>query len=71
MFAPTWTDLEMITLNEVNKTKKDKYRIIPLTSGILKNDINELIYKTNRSTDINKLMVTKGQKQEEGNKLGV
>ena len=71
MFAPTWTDLEMITLNEVNKTEKDKYRMIPLTSGILKNDINELIYKTNRSTDINKLMVTKEQKQEEGNKLGV
>ena len=71
MFAPTWADLEMITLNEVNKTKKDKYCMIPLTSGILKNDINELIYKTNRSTDINKLMVTKGQKHEEGNKLGV
>ena len=55
----------MITLNEVNQTEKDKYHMIPLTSGVLKNDINELIYKTNRSTDIkNKLTVTKGQKQE-------
>ena len=33
-----------------------------LTWGILKNDTNELIYKTNRLTDIeNKLMVTKGK----------
>ena len=39
--------------------------------NLKKNDINELIYKTNRSTDIkNKLTVTKGQKQEEGSKLG-
>ena len=44
--AVTWTDLEIITLSEVNQTKKDKYHIILLICGILKNDTNELIYKT-------------------------
>ena len=35
--------------------------MIPLLCGILKSDISELIYETNRLTDFeNKLMVTKG-----------
>ena len=37
----------------------------------LKNDTNELIYKTRRLTDVeNKLVVTKGERQER-DKLGV
>ena len=37
--AVTWTDLEIITLSEVNQTKKDKYHIILLICGILKKSI--------------------------------
>ena len=33
-FAATWMDLEMIILNEVSQTEKDKYHMIPLTCGI-------------------------------------
>ena len=29
-----------------SKSEKDKYRIISLTCGILKNDTDEIIYKT-------------------------
>ena len=29
-----------------NKSEKDKYRMMSLICGILKNDTNELIYKT-------------------------
>ena len=44
-FAATWMDLEIIRLSEVNQTEKDKY-MISLVRGILKNDTNELICKT-------------------------
>ena len=44
-FAATRMDLEIIILSEVSQTEKDKYRIISLICGILKNDTNELIYK--------------------------
>ena len=38
--------------------------MISLTCGIKKKDTNELIYKTNRSIDIeNKLKVTKGERE--------
>ena len=43
--AATRMDLEIIILSEVSQTEKDKYRIISLICGILKNDTNELIYK--------------------------
>ena len=39
-------DLEMIILSEVSYTEEDKYHMISLICGILKNDTNELIYKT-------------------------
>ena len=59
-FAATWMDLQIIILREVRQ--KDKYHMISLICGILKTDINELTYKTNRLTDIeNKLTVTKGE----------
>ena len=38
-------DLEIIILSEISQTKEDKY-MVSLICGILKNDINELIYKT-------------------------
>ena len=52
---------------EWSKTEKDKYRMIFLICGILKNGTNELTYETEIVTDIeNKLMVTR----EEVDKLG-
>ena len=33
-FAATWMDLEIIILNEVNPTEKDKYYMISLICGI-------------------------------------
>ena len=42
-FAAKWMDLEITILSE---SDKDKYHMISLTCGILKNDINELISKT-------------------------
>ena len=38
-------DLESVLLSETSQTEKDKY-MISLISGILKNDTNELINKT-------------------------
>ena len=45
-FAATWMDLEITILSKVSQTEKDKYHMISLLCGILKNDTNELIYKT-------------------------
>ena len=33
-FAATWMDLEIITLNEVSQTEKDKYHMTSLICGI-------------------------------------
>ena len=33
-FATTWTNLEGITLSEINQTEKDKYYMISLIHGI-------------------------------------
>ena len=49
-FAATWMDLEMIILSEVSQTEIDKYHMMSLICGILKNDTNELIYKTDSQT---------------------
>ena len=58
-FAVTWMDLEIIMLSEESQTEEDKYHMISLICGILKNDTNELIYVQNRNRDIeNKLMGT-------------
>ena len=46
-FAATWMDLEIIILSVVSQTEKDRQcRMIPLICRILKNDTNELTYKT-------------------------
>ena len=53
-FEATWMDLEIIILNEVSQTEKDKYLVILLICRILKKkkDTNEVIYKTERLTDL-------------------
>ena len=33
-FAVTWMDLEIVILNEVNQTEKDRYHMISLICGI-------------------------------------
>ena len=35
-FAATWMDLEIIILNEVSQTEKEKYHVISLICGIQK-----------------------------------
>ena len=54
-FVALWIELEIIILNEVNQTKKDKYCISLM--WILKNDTNELIYRTETDSE-NKFMFT-------------
>ena len=47
----------------IKRSKSDKYHIIPLICRISKNDISELIYRTDRPKDIeNKLMVPKEER---------
>ena len=43
-FASTWMELQIIKLSEVSQTEKDKYHMISLICGILKNSTKELIY---------------------------
>ena len=45
-FAATWMALEIVILNEVSQTEKDKYHIISVTCGIQKNGTDESICKT-------------------------
>ena len=54
-------DPEIIILSEVSQTEKDKYYMISLIYGILKNDTKwTYLQNRNKLTDIeNKLMVTK------------
>ena len=62
-FAATWMDLEIFILSEISQAEKDKYYMISLICGILKNITNYLIYKRKIDSDIeNKLMVTKGER---------
>ena len=47
---------------EWSQTEKEKYCMISLICRILKNDTNELIYKTETDSDLeNELMVTRGK----------
>ena len=53
--AATWMDLEIIILSEVSQTERDKYHMISLIcESNLKNDTNELIYKTETDLQIPK-----------------
>ena len=58
-FAATCMDLEIIILSKLNREKQTSYEFTHLCNLILKNDTDELIYKTSTDlTDIeNKLMV--------------
>ena len=70
-FTAKWMDQEIITLSEVRK--KEKYHMISLTCATLKNDTNELIYKTEKQTyrlSKTNLWLPK-RKGGGGNKLGV
>ena len=60
---PTWMDLEILILSEVSQSEKDKYHMISLICGILKNDTNELIYKTEIDSQLKKtnLWLPKGE----------
>ena len=52
-FAATWMDLEGIILSEVNQTERQiSYDIAYMWNLILKNDINELICKTETDSHI-------------------
>ena len=53
--ASSWMDLEKIILSEVSQTEKDKYMTNShVESDFFKNDINELIYKTETDPQISK-----------------
>ena len=45
-FAATWMNLEIIKLNEVSQTEKDKCHMISLICQMQKKNTSELIYKT-------------------------
>ena len=61
-FAEMWMDLAIVIQTEVSQKEKNKYCIISLICGIQKNDIDELICKTERDTDVeNKHMDIKGE----------
>ena len=46
--------LEIVILRKVSQTEKDEYHMISLIHGILKNGTNELIYKTEIESQIQK-----------------
>ena len=68
-FAATWRDPEIIILS---KTEKDEYHNITSMWNLKKNDIIELIYKTEIDSQMQKtnLWLPKG-KNKQRNKLGV
>ena len=51
-FAATWIDQGIIILSGVSQLEKDKYHMISLVCGILKNDTNEFTYKTKIDSQI-------------------
>jgi len=60
-------DLEIITVSEVSQTRKCQTSYDITYMWNLKNDANELIYKTETYPDFeNKLIVTKGNRMAEG-----
>ena len=44
--AAAWMAQRLSQLSELSQTEKDKYHMVSLICGILKNGKNELIYKT-------------------------
>ena len=64
-------NLGIIILSEVNHTEKDKYHRILLICGILKNDTNEHIYKTETHRHKQQIYVRQRGKAGWMDKLGV
>ena len=61
-FAAKWMDLEIIRLSEISQKQKDKYQMILLIGGILKNMQINLYTKWKQiCRQKDKLMVTKGE----------
>ena len=58
--AATGMQLEIMMLSEVSQKEKDKYHMMSLIHGILKNETNEFIYGTETDSDFkHKLTVTR------------
>ena len=53
-FAATWMDLEIIILSEVKQIEKDKYHDMIYMQN-LKTDANELIYRTEIESQMQKI----------------
>ena len=66
-FAATWMDLEMIIISEVSQTEKDKHHMISIICGLLKNDTNELIYKTETDSQTQRTDLWFPRRREWGN----
>lgn len=66
-------NLEIIILSEASQTEKEKYHMILLRCGILKNYTNEIIYKTETDPQKQKtnLWLSKWKGGERWWKLGV
>ena len=69
-FATTWMDLKIIILSEVTRTRQISYDITYMWN--LKNDTNELIYKTETDSQTSKtnLWLPKGKRELRRDKLG-
>ena len=66
-FLATWMDLEIVILNEVSQTEKDKYTISLNTWNLKIKCTNEFDYKTEIESQMQKTnFVVPGEK----NKLG-
>ena len=66
-FAATWMDLEIVILSEVSQRK---YRMISLICGIFKNGTNELIYKTEIKSQMQKTNLWLPRLKQGRDKLG-
>ena len=59
-FAATWMDLEIIILSEVSESDRDTYHDISYMWN-LKNNTNELLYKTDSQTKKTNSWLPKGR----------
>ena len=50
-FVETWMDLETVIQSEVSQKEKNKYRIVSLICGMLKNGTDEPICKAEIETE--------------------
>ena len=74
-FAATWMELEIVILSEVSPTEKDKYHMVSLICEIQKKGTNELIYKTQVRSQMQKtnlqLPGDKGGKDKSGDGIDI